>query len=186
VLVAAGFLAGGSRRRVFAIASAGLIAMLAGLVIARPGGSLGRGLYAEKRLEGVRSTVAILRADPLRGTGLGSYASGRELVRPDTTHPAWTTPDNTYLRVFAETGVPGGILWLGFLAALGWELRRDGGRRSGSPVYLGLCAGLGSMAFSFLFYDGLYWLTPCFLFFLLGGVALGCARERTATPLAGA
>jgi O-antigen ligase len=183
-LVAAGFLTVGSRRRVFAVASLSLIAILIGLVVARPGGSLGRGLYAEKRLEGLRSTAAILRAAPLRGVGLGGYAAGRELVRPDTPHPAWTTPDNSYLRVFAETGIPGGILWLGFLVTLGLDLHRGARRRSGAPIYRGLCAGVGAMTFSFLFYDGLYWLTPCFLFFLLGGLALGYARDRTAAPLA--
>ncbi len=181
VLVAAGFLLGGSRRRILAVASAGLIATLVGLVIARPGGSLGRGLYAEKRLEGLRSTVAIVRAAPAWGAGLGGYASGRELVRSDTPHPAWTTPDNTYLRLFAETGVPGGVLWVGFLAVLGWELRRGSRRGPSSFLCRGVFAGTGAMAFSFLFYDGLYWLTPSSLFFLLGGVALACAREGRET-----
>ncbi len=180
-VIAAGILAGRSRRRIFVLASVGLIAVLGGLLLARPGGTLGRSLYGQKRLEGLQSTTAILRSSPVWGTGLGGYGSGREVVRVETEHPAWTTPDNTYLRVVAETGLPGGILWLAFMVAIGREFarpHRDGG---GSVLGRGVSVGVCAMAFSFLFYDGLYWLTPSFLFFLLGGLAVGLAREDRET-----
>jgi O-antigen ligase len=178
-LAAVGLLTGGSRRKVIGVVAAALVVVLAGLVIARPGGSLGRSLYAEKRAEGVRTTAALLKSSPWRGTGLGGYAKGRELVRPDTPHPAWSTPDNTYLRILSETGIVGGALWLAFVIAVGRELKKTF-HPGHDALARGTAAGFGAMAFSFLFYDGLYWVTPCFLFFLLAGVTLGAVRTACA------
>ena len=67
------------------------------------------------------------------------------------------------------------LLWLGFLIAGGLELRRAF-RPGYDALTRGATVGTGAIAFSFLFYDGLYWVTPCFLFFLLAGLALGAVR----------
>src|SRR5918996_3136029 len=58
---------------------------------------------------------SIFRADPLGGTGAGTYELARRPIREDTLGPI--DPHNLVLKALAETGVVGLLLLLGAIAA---------------------------------------------------------------------
>lgn len=71
-----------------------------------------------------KGTLAMAKAHPLLGTGLGTY----ELAYPRYAQVGFTRlAHNSYLQITAEAGVPALILLLGALATLAWAVvRREG------------------------------------------------------------
>lgn len=81
---------------------------------------------------------SIFRADPLRGSGAGSYELARRPLRGDTLGPI--DPHNLGLKALSETGAVGFLLLFGALAAAGWAvagtLRRAEGRERAAVAAL--------------------------------------------------
>jgi hypothetical protein len=81
---------------------------------------------------------SIFRADPLGGTGAGTYELARRPIRGDTLAPI--DPHNLVLKALAETGIVGLLLLLGAIAAavrvaVG-ALRRTAGEERAAPAAL--------------------------------------------------
>ena len=90
----------------------------------RPGGELS----ADDRLRIYRDTLGLIRAAPLTGTGLGTFA----LVFPPYRRASASDtlvlhPESDWLMVAAETGLPalGCLTWLGFLVIRIWRPARE-------------------------------------------------------------
>ena len=95
-----------------------------------------------------KSSLKIVRAHPIAGTGMGSFATIYPLYQTEPSNLVTEHAHNDYVEALAETGVIGGILVLGALAlffpmALG-NLREqmrhtDGWLRLGAAI---ACCGL--------------------------------------------
>lgn len=80
----------------------------------------------------------VFREHPLEGVGLGSFS----LAYSEQTGDLRRGDHNAYVKVFTETGLIGGLLFLGLIATLGWNAYRTGQWRSFTfPVWVAF-AGL--------------------------------------------
>ena len=111
---------------------------------------------------------------PITGVGFGRYP----VVRQQYGGPVeLNTPHSDYIRFFAETGLPGGMAFLVFLAGLAWALRttRDPGRAS-------LVAAILTFCIATQFNAQLYYLEAALPFWVAVGAALRLSddgwRER--------
>jgi hypothetical protein len=119
-------------------------------------------------LAGVR--MAIDR--PITGVGFGRYS----VVREQYGGPVeLNTPHSDYIRFFAETGVPGGVAFLVFLAGLVWSLRttRDPDRASLAAAILTFCVATQ-------FNAQLYYLEAALPFWVAVGAAIRLGRSDDA------
>lgn len=92
------------------------------------------------RVPQMRQALAMTIDNPVTGVGLGNYVERMGAYGAYLPYPV----HNKFLLVAAETGIPGGILYVAFwvilLTALWSQLRRSG--VASSPVLLGCCAAL--------------------------------------------
>jgi len=126
------------------------------------------------RLSGFFTAGRMGLSNPLFGAGPGSYPkhelSYRVLdVRKEQT--TWKTPDNMYMRLFAETGFPGTGLFILFLFTALKKMRRAAREASweDKPETTALWAASLGFSLNLLFFDGLYWFPPMLIFFLFLG-----------------
>ncbi len=149
-------------------------------------GSISRSAAVVQRLAGWQSGLAMTAANPLLGVGPGNYSrealnfgghKGKEFL-----HEQYNTPDNMMIRIAAETGVTGALLFLLFL----WFLFRSLlTRRSSCPDEEGrqlataMIYGLAGLSLSMLLFDGLYWFSLNLMAYIVAGLALGSWRRET-------
>ena len=93
-------------------------------------------------------------------------------VEKEQTH--WKTPDNMYLRIFAETGIPGLLLFLLFLylALKNMAMLKDAVSPQEKITAAAPRAACAGFLVNLLFYDGLYWFAPMLVFFLFLGTGV--------------
>jgi O-antigen ligase len=138
---------------------------------------------ARHRVSGLLTAGRIGLSNPFFGVGPGSFLkheSSYRVVHVEKDQVTWKTPDNMYLRLFAETGLPGLVLFLCFLLTALKKTAGSGpeagpGEKAAAAALR--AAGLG-FAVNLLFYDGLYWFPPMLLFFLFLGTASGARQAR--------
>ncbi|MBP7148405.1 MAG: tetratricopeptide repeat protein [Acidobacteria bacterium] len=100
----------------------------------------------EGRAEIWASGVAVARAFPATGSGLGTFATTVPLFRPPAIGARIDHAHCDYVEWWAETGVPGLLLaagWVVTLGAVGWRLARRGRDRALSAA---LGAALAALA----------------------------------------
>ena len=126
----------------------------------------GRRVFIAQRILGARIAAAMVKEHPVLGHGLGQLrAQYDDYVPPGTLkmNPVWSTADNSYLTLLAETGLMGLAGWLLVLGASGrvlfliWRGRSDG---DDGPLGLALLGSLVGVSVHLAIYDGLYWFTP--------------------------
>jgi O-antigen ligase len=106
---------------------------------------------------------------PITGVGFGRYSVVRERYGGPV---QLNTPHSDYVRFFAETGVPGGVAFLVFLAGLAWSVRttRDPGRASLAAAILTFCVATQ-------FNAQLYYLEAALPFWVAVGAAIRLGRS---------
>ena len=93
------------------LAGVGKLTSTATIAMADPEGS------AEERFEIQQVAGKIILDHPMIGVGLGAYPHANAVYAP---HIGLKDTHNTYLNVAAETGIPGVLVWLGFML---WTIR---------------------------------------------------------------
>ena len=99
------------------------------------------------RVQYVKYGFDIARDNPLSGVGFGAYSAAEPAYRAS---PIFQTvdPHNLYVRIFAETGIVGGLSFLSLVICLAWLIIRTLSRKN---IYempfaeLGLLAGVIAM-----------------------------------------
>lgn len=139
-----------------------------------PDGFLQLSDYVRKwdRLTGVFKIVA---DHPFFGLGLGHFRVCFDHYLPDlvpmTGYPE-KVADLMYLTILAETGLAGfSCFFIFFFLRLRRSLQNiaflDGGAKR--TIAIGCLSAFIGIATTFLTYDGLYWLTPAYLFWFYAG-----------------
>jgi O-antigen ligase len=72
-----------------------------------------------------RDTVAMIRANPLLGVGLGSFPTAYPIFTQSNGSLLVTQAHNDYLQVLADGGIIGGLIALGFLLLLLRDIERS-------------------------------------------------------------
>jgi hypothetical protein len=107
----------------------------------------------------VLKTARVLKNHWFVGIGFGQFPTVCRPYYPSDL-PWFGTPDNQYLRWVIENGVFSFGLLLAFLAGLahaGWKRIQCLGDARQVDFYKSLLVGWGSLAVTFLFFDGFYW-----------------------------
>lgn len=95
-----------------------------------------------------RDTVAMIKANPLLGVGLGAYDTAFSMYTKSDGSLRVPQAHNDYLQILADCGVAGGLIAIWFLIILFRTVMR--GIRSRDPLYSGLALGSGSGIFALL------------------------------------
>ena len=95
-----------------------------------------------------RDTIAMIKANPLLGVGLGAYDTAFSMYTKSDGSLRVPQAHNDYLQVVADCGVVGGLIAIWFLIILFRTVMR--GIRSRDPLYSGLALGSGSGIFALL------------------------------------
>jgi O-antigen ligase len=88
-----------------------------------------------------RAAAQTTRANPLLGTGPGTFQRPYARLKAPEAEMARLV-HNDYLEQFTDSGVPGGLLYLGWIGALAWWLARRLGDPRQSPMLTALGLGL--------------------------------------------
>ncbi|PYQ14547.1 MAG: hypothetical protein DMH00_01445 [Acidobacteria bacterium] len=125
------------------------------------------------RLRAWKGVLDMIAANPLTGTGLGTFSLAYPFYKTYGETDIWAQAHNDYLQLFAETGLVGFSLFLGGLIFL---LRRrvlpclsEPWRRQ-TPVALGACLGLVTLLLHALVDFNFQIPSNGLLFVLLGGL----------------
>jgi len=125
-------------------------------------------------------TVGAMKGRWLFGVGVGNYP---KVYAPYYRGPFkyLSTPDNQYLRWLIETGIAGfGVLmlFLGGLAHACWRRMTSAAFQGDRPFYAAVLAGWISIATTFLFFDGFYWIGPNMTFWGFLGLLTATLRNN--------
>jgi O-Antigen ligase len=128
-----------------------------------------------------RVAVKEIEREPIQGVGSDNFAVDYLRERRSNEEPLY--PHSVELKILAQTGVVGGLLFGGFLASglFAWARRRDGATFAGSLRAASL------VAFAYWFVHGSidwFWELPGLAApaFALLGVAVAAAGENTSAP----
>ncbi|UCF68711.1 MAG: O-antigen ligase family protein [Acidobacteriota bacterium] len=94
-----------------------------------------------------KTTVEIIRDHPLLGTGLGGYRYVHPQYRPPESNARVLHAHSDYLEWWAESGVPGVLLLMAWLAGLISGVRTLLSRRAGRWLTSSIALGLLALAF---------------------------------------
>jgi putative inorganic carbon (HCO3(-)) transporter len=124
---------------------------------------------AESRILMIKIAIPIILSHPLFGVGLANYAYySYGLFR------FWSPVHNEYLRIAAETGIPGLFFFMGFLVLIFREIFRN--LKSGDTyiraVSAGVLGGYTSFLFSILLGPEYQYYRQQFLFWILAGIVV--------------
>ncbi len=111
-------------------------------------------LDPEERLDYWRVALDMFSSRPIEGRGAGSFAFNYARDRHETKPSRYA--HNVFLRVLAETGLIGIILFLGMLAVMVWALYTVWLR--GPPLGGALAAGVFAVGVCFLIHASLDWM----------------------------
>ena len=127
------------------------------------------------RIHAWRGVLKMIEANPVTGTGLGTFASAYPLFKIYGETSIWDQAHNDYLQVAAESGLIGLALFSRGLLSLwrrGIRPRLSEGWRLQSPVALGAVVGLVVLLFHSLVDFNLQIPSNGLLFVLLAGLVL--------------
>lgn len=83
------------------------------------------------RIEVWKRGLGYIQDNPVLGVGIGNFPTAEgHWLRSENRTGRWTAAHNAYLQVFVELGIPGGLIFLGWLMSL---LRRAGRRWREKP-----------------------------------------------------
>jgi len=120
-----------------------------------------------------RDTLAMIRANPVLGVGLGAYETAFSIYTESDGSLRVPQAHNDYLQIVADCGVVGGLIALWFLVGLFRAVAS--GTRARDPLYLALSLGSGAGIFSMLVHSlfdfNLQLPSNALLFLLLSAVA---------------
>jgi len=135
-----------------------------------------------------RDTLAMIRANPLTGVGLGAYGTAFSLYTASDGSLRVPQAHNDYLQIVADCGIIGGLLALWFIVLLGRAIAY--GIKARDPLMAGMSLGCGASAFAILVHSifdfNLQVPSNGLLFLLLAAVAaqIGAAvRAQAQSPL---
>jgi hypothetical protein len=187
-----------SRRRGGRLNRQSVVAVLAacGVVVA----VLGLGLYLKaERVEGAggidlsfkirlamwRSTLPVLAAHPLFGTGIGQFRYQADAFVPDEEARAYLSDGllsahNQFLEMAAEVGVIGGLLFVGMFVAILWRAW-TAFRASRNPALGGAIAGVVAFLITCLAGQPLFYNVVAFPFWMVLGVVLAAGDPTPAS-----
>ncbi len=174
-----------ARPRKLALASA-IVAMGLVIVVAFSGSVIARVTETAYELEGeagrlpqMKQAIAMISHHPVTGVGLGNYVEQMGGYGPTLPYPV----HNKLLLVTAETGIPGGVLYLAlWIVALVFFVRQASGRTlfegafyaGGAAAILGTLLNMNTDVYS----TG---SAPELGLFLLAGMGIGFAARRHGT-----
>ena len=130
-----------------------------------------------------RDTIAMIRANPVLGVGLGAYETAFSTYTKSDGSLRVPQAHNDYLQVVADCGVVGGLIAIWFIVLVFRAVGR--GARSRDPLYRGLALGSGAGLFGLLVHSlfdfNLQLPSNALLFLLLSAVAahVGAAATKT-------
>ena len=125
----------------------------------------GESIFLAQRLLGARIALGIARSHPLLGSGPGTMRDLYDRYLPPGVlkrNPIWSTADDAYLTLLAETGLLGLATFVWLLAGLARYfvvVRRHRADGDDGPLAAALLASLVGFAAHLLVYDGLHWFT---------------------------
>ena len=135
-----------------------------------------------ERMQLWKGTVEMIKVHPVLGFGVNTYSRNFPKYLPEGYTDA-RYAHNCYLHMAAETGVPGVLIFLGFLlsvfarAARGISVMRPGARKD---LATGLFAGTLGFAFNSMVDTHLYSITLAMFFYALLGYCLALTgHEKT-------
>lgn len=138
---------------------------------------------AQARFEVYRLTWQAIANDPLRGTGLNSFASVFPMYQPATLHAYFGLAHNDYLQNLLELGVPAALCLFGTIAWLVILCGRGVRRRRRDALYpcLGIAATVLVAVHSMMDFSlQIPAVTATYVFLL--GVAVAQSRSSRAAP----
>jgi O-antigen ligase len=155
-----------------------LVAALAPRILARAAED--HGAAFEERWALIQMAWRVIEAHPLAGVGAGAYPYVfRDYLTPDLADRWLYVVHNVYVLRAAETGLPGALAWIGFLAAA-FRLARPERMRdtAAQRLALGWRAGLLALAWEMLWDVSVGPAANSLLWFLCGVmIAAGRLRE---------
>ncbi|HKP14074.1 MAG TPA: O-antigen ligase family protein [Blastocatellia bacterium] len=95
-----------------------------------------------------RDTLAMIRANPVTGVGLGAYGTAFSLYTAGDGSLRVPQAHNDFLQIVADCGIVGGLLALWFLVLLARAIAE--GIRARDPLMAGMSLGCGASAFAIL------------------------------------
>jgi O-antigen ligase len=95
-----------------------------------------------------RDTLAMIRANPITGVGLGAYGTAFSLYTAGDGSLRVPQAHNDFLQIVADCGIVGGLLALWFIGLFGRAVAR--GIKARDPLMAGLSLGCGASGFAIL------------------------------------
>lgn len=122
------------------------------------------------RLSRMGLAFRMIKDHPVRGVGLGNFKAAFDRYGDKSEAFHTKTPENSFLLLAVESGLPGLASFLAFLFFLFKDaagyLRSRGGSGDLARCF---CAGLASILTMMCTYDALFWTGPAFFFWMYCG-----------------
>lgn len=122
----------------------------------------------EHRLKSFVTVKNIVKDYPLFGVGFGNYPQVHEKYMVQGVVKEALTPDNMYLRLLADTGIIGGLVFSSFLVFWLFQLWKN---RNNVIIWAIFCGMIGFLI-NMLAADLLFWTIPQFAFWMLLGLGV--------------
>jgi O-antigen ligase len=122
----------------------------------------------EHRLKSFITIKNIVNDYPLFGVGFGNYPQVHEKYMAEGVVKEAPSPDNMYLRLLADTGIVGGLVFLSFLVFWLFQLWKN---RADIIIWAIFCGMIGFLI-NMLAADLFFWTIPQFSFWLLFGLGV--------------
>lgn len=130
-----------------------------------------RDLHLVKRIAGLEVTAKTLEAKPVQGVGWGRYRRAvHRFGSPKAKVVPFTTPDNSFARVFTEGGLLGGSIWIGWMVLV---IHASCRKKQNPQALFPSWAPSVFFVVMWLTFDAAYWQAACVPAF----AALGSTTE---------